>query len=163
MKHLLFILFIIIGYSANAQDGFFLTKQQHEQIKANLRDYKVLIIKYEVRSKEFEDLKAQYAFTKNLYVNLQSENEILRLKSINAHNLEIKIQNLENDKLKMAEKISSQQRELEYKNKSLYNYQRKYFKERSTNRGDRLMAAVVYGSFMLAGIWGVYISIEANH
>lgn len=163
MKLIFFIIFFISFYTAHSQDGFFLTKQQHEQIKANLRDYKVLIVKYDVKSKEFEELKAQYAFSKKLYVDLQYENEVLRLKSINAHNLEIKIQNLENDKLKLTEKILSQQRELDYKNQSLYNYKRKYLKEHSLNRGDRLMAAVVYGSFMLAGIWGVYISIEANH
>lgn len=162
-RYIFLLLFSLLATVSKAQDGFYLTQIQHEQIKKNLADYKSLIVKFDMRSQEFELLKSKFEFLQKLRSEDQIEIARLKREDITIHNLEIKVENLEGEKLKLNERILAMQVELDYKNKSLNTYKSKYLKEYSSNRGDRIISATILGMFGVCAIWGIYVSIEANY
>ena len=163
MRFILLFFAILCCTAASAQDGYYLTKEQHEQIKKNLKDYRVLIYNFDDQKREFEKLKSQFELLRKMNSDQSSELMKLKTDNIDIHNLNVKVSNLEEEKLKLNEKISSLLRELEYKNKSLNSYKSKYLKEYASNRGDRIIKNSIWATFSVFGLWAIYTSIEANY
>lgn len=163
MKYILLFITIFSFYAASAQDGYYLTKEQHEQIKKNLKDYKTLIYNFDEQKRKLAELVAQFEFTRKMYAERDAELAKVKRENIDIHNLEIKIENLENDKKALNERIASMQREMDYKNKSLNTYKSKYLKEYTSNRGDRIIANSIWATFVVCGMWAIYTSYEANY
>ena len=163
MKCLLFVFSIVFGLSAQAQDGYVFTKIQHEQIKKNLQDYKILIKDYKFLDHRYDSLKNAFQFLKKQHSNQIIEFEKLQFKYqyLKRENTDFIFYTLENEKLK--KQNESLKHELDYKNKALYNYKRKYEREHRLTRGDRIIGNAVLGIFVMCGMWGIYTSIEANH
>lgn len=158
---LLFVLFFTV--SARAQDGYIFTKTQHEQIKKNLQDYKVLIKDYRVLDYRFDSLKSAFQFLKKLHSGQTFELEELQVKyqNLKRENSDLVFYTIENDKLKKLNE--SLQRELDYKNKSLFDYKRKYEREHRLTRGDRIIGNSILGTFIVCGMWAIYTSLETNY
>jgi len=163
MKYVLLLILFFVVSLAHAQDGYYLTRQQHEQIKKNLRDYRSLIYNFDEQKKEFEKLKSQFELIRKLHSSKMEELERFKSDRTEISNLNVKISNLEGQNQALVLRINSMQNELDYKNKSLNSYKSKYLREYASNRGDRIIRSVVYGMFGLVAVWGIYISVEANY
>ena len=157
------LIFAFFTISAQAQDGYIFTREQHEQIKKNLYDYKNLIKDYKILDHRFDSLKNAFQFLKKLHSGQTIELDELHIKyqSLKRENTDLIFYTLENEKLK--KQNESLQRELDYKNKALYNYKGKYEREHRLTRGDRIIGNAVLGMFVMCGMWGIYTSLEANH
>lgn len=162
MKILLIAFFSLLSTILLAQDndGYIFTKEQHEQIKKNLQDYKILIKDYEFKSKQFDSLKLIFELTKNKYQVQKFEyNKLLeKYNRINIDHSNLLYLKSENEKLKM--EILSLNHELKYKNKSINFYKDKYYKAAKLDKGDRIARNFIWGAFGMLTVWTLYISYE---
>ena len=163
MKIILFIISLCFPLLSYAQDGYIFTREQHEQIKRNLQDYKILIKDNKILNHRFDSLKNAFKILKYVHSNKTIELEELKEKYTNLkkENSDVIFLKIENEKLR--KNNESLQRELDYKNKSLYNYKGKYEREHRLNRGDRIIGNAVLGTFISCALWAIYTSIEKNY
>ena len=69
MKFPIFIILFLCSFTLKAQEGYIFTKEQHELIRKNLSDYKILIKQYDFQSAEFEKTKKELEFLKHFIVD----------------------------------------------------------------------------------------------
>lgn len=117
MKKLIFLFFISISFISVAQEGYIFSNDQHEQIKKNLSDYKILIKEYDSLNKEFIKLK-----------NLHSQH---RCDTINVFRLK-----KENEDLKKT--LLLKEKEIKYKTRMMYHFEWKYIRERKKRKRPTL-------------------------
>ncbi len=165
MKYILFTFFLLISIISKSQEqeGFYLTNQQHVQIKKNLTDYRNLIKKYSVISEEFEQLKKDYTFLKKLHSNQKIELEELKFKTISIRNQEVLIQNLENQNKALLDKIASQERVNKIITKSLHYFQSKYLNLRNSTKGERITTNIFWGIMVTGTLLVIYVDYEAKY
>lgn len=163
MKWFLFTFFIFIGFICMGQDGFYLTNEQHIQLKKNLADYRILIKNYEIKSEEFDKLTTEYFFLKNLYTEQKLDIETLKKQVIESHNLYSTNINLTIENKKLITKVESMQREIGYKNKSLFSYQTKYLKLLNTTKGERIVSNIFWSIMVSGALIVIYTDIEAKY
>jgi len=163
MKWILFVFSVLFAICANAQDGYVFTKEQHEQIKKNLQDYRTLIKDYKVLNHRFDSLKNAFHFLKKLHSVQTIEFEELKVKyqSLKRENADLIFYTEENKKLK--EQLGHTERNLEIKTKDMFKFKRMYEREHRLTRGDRIIGNTILGTFVMCAIWGIYISVEANY
>jgi len=165
MKFLLILgilLFPLFGFS-QVKSGYYLTYEQHELLRKDLKDYKNLIEKYDVLSKDFEKLKRDFTTIKLIHNKQTIEYENLKAQSLETYNLNVKINNLNEEIKTLNEANDALKKELTYKNKSLYMYKARYVREHKKNRGDRVIGNSILGMFIVGGLWTIYTSIETNY
>jgi hypothetical protein len=125
---------------SQVKSGYYLTNEQHELLRKDLIDYKLLIERYNIQIQNFEVLKSEYKQQRLLNTAQQAELDSLRSQKIENCNLLIKISRLEKEKQDAINLNLSLQRDLKYKTNSLNYYKGKYMKEtkkrsrRSNNR-----------------------------
>jgi len=164
MKYLLITFFLLTSFVVNAQDDYiYFTKQQHEQIKRNLDDYKNLIKQYDFQSAEFDKLKRQFELTRQLR-NTENE-ELARYKKmyIDLKNSDIQLANVlaENQKLRLEIDIIDKDRRYKEKRMNLYIY--RYNKELNRSKGERIFAGFFSGMIISATLISIYYAWEENH
>lgn len=163
MRWIFFIFSLFFAISVNAQDGYVFTREQHEQIKKNLQDYKILIKDYKVLNHKFDSLKNSFQFLKKLHSGQTIELEQLQIKyqSLKRENNDLVFYTEENKKLK--EQLFHTEKNLEIKTKDMFKFKRMYEREHRLTRGDRIFGNAVLGSFVMCAMWGIYVSLEENY
>lgn len=165
MKYLLTILFMLMSFVVNAQqdDYIYFTKQQHEQIKRNLEDYKTLIKQYDFQSAEFDKMKRQFELIKQLRTNDSEELARYKKMYLDLKNSDIQLANViaENQKLKLEIDIIDKDRKYKERRMNLYIY--RYNKELNRSKGERIFAGFFSGMIISATLISIYYAWEENH
>jgi hypothetical protein len=134
MKRLILLIFVFFPMMSIAQEGYIFSKEQHEQIKKNLDDYKILIKEYDLQSEAFEECKRElYAIQKTQ----TTEYKILKLKYDSLqklHNIAWLLK--ENQELKLKLELSN--KEIKYKTRMMYHFEWKYNQERKKRKKPAL-------------------------
>ncbi|NJO63297.1 MAG: hypothetical protein HC836_35305 [Richelia sp. RM2_1_2] len=170
MKNIILVFFVFIsfglyGQTTDKNDIVMMTHEQHEALRKNIVNYGILIKKYDLVSEENKKIMAQFESVKReffLYKTKFAEGQLNNLR-IENNNLSIQVENYKSEVERLRETIDTKEREKGYIQKSLFIYKRKYEKERSLSRGDRILQSSIYGVFGMCAIWAIYISIETNY
>jgi hypothetical protein len=163
MKSLLIMLLLLISTALQAQDGFILTKEQHDQIRKNIADYKILIKDYNVQSKQLDSVKKAFALYKKLHSIQNNEIEEMKLKVQELRIENNRLNNTEYDNTRLKEELESTKRTVEIRTREMFFYKRKYERELKLTRGDRIFGNAVLGTFVACALWTIYISYEQNY
>lgn len=163
MKWIFFVFSLFYTICTNAQDGYIFTREQHEQIKKNLLDYKSLIKDNKILNHRFDSLKNAFQFLKKLHSGQAIEFQELQIKyqSLKRENADLVFYTEENEKLK--QQLIHTEKNLEIKTKDMFRYKRMYERQHRLTRGDRIIGNAVLGMFVMCGMWGIYTSLEANY
>lgn len=163
MFKFLVIAFLTVPCIVFSQDKFILTKEQHDELRKNIDDYKVLIKKFDEMKQNFDNLVKEFELTKALKSNQKIEfDKILAQSQLQLNNADIKYNNLkkQNDDLQM--KILTLNKQLEYTVRSSTHWRNKYQKEIKWDRGDRIVANCVWAIMVSATLMIIYESFEQN-
>lgn len=163
MKIILLFVVLLFPFLTMAQDGFYFTREQHDKIRKNLDDYKTLLVQYDFKSEEFEKLKREFEFLKQLRSKEVIEYTELKREMIDIRNTNIKLSNAlaENEKLK--KQILLMESDLKHKEKTLFMWKGKYNRQLTLTRGDRIMAGVIEGIFISCGLIAIFTTIESRY
>lgn len=163
MKWIFFVFSLLFAICANAQDGYVFTREQHEQIKRNLQDYRILIKDYKLLDHRYDSLKNAFQFLKKLHSGQTIEFQELQLKyqSLKRENADLVFYTEENRKLR--EQLVHTEKNLDIKTREMFKFKRMYERQHRLTRGDRIMGNAVLGTFVMCAIWGIYVSVEANY
>lgn len=169
MRKLLTILILFVSNMAIAQitqpvQSYILTKEQHDLLRKNIEDYKVLIQKFDLLNMDFEKMKREYEIIKAQKNNQSVEFRQLELDlsaaQLRANNMQIKFDNLKLSYDDLQKKILTMDKQLEHTGRSVSYWQQKYKKEIRYDRGDRIMAGAVFGTLVGGALMAIYIAIE---
>jgi hypothetical protein len=163
MKYIIFFLFFLSAISGNSQDGFILTKKQHEELRKNLEDYKVLINDYKIQTNEFDKLKAEFELLKKLRNSESAELIQLKKDYLSLNNQKIHLENVLENYQNQLKEIEVLKNEIKRKNSIIITLQGKYYRERNKTRGDRILSGMFSGMFISCALIGIYYSWEENH
>ena len=148
--------------------GFILTKEQHDNIKKNLNDYRALIVDFEKLNKNFDNLKQQFELAKELNgrknfeieeIKLNFEKERVGYETLLANN-KIAYENLKLNYDQLKEKLVERDQMLQFTSKNLTTMTNKYRIQLDYDRGDRIMEGAVFGSIVGAALLIIYMQIE---
>lgn len=166
MRVLLILLMIFITSVLKAQDGYVFTKEQHDQIRKNLADYKILIKDFDNLSADLnkykykvDSLNRQFALYRELHSKTNAEAKRFQVLYENS--------DYENKKLKnqveiLKKKLLDIEPEMARKDRMVIHWKAKYAHERRYDRGDRIAANFVFGTMVGCGIIAVVSAIK-NH
>jgi chromosome segregation ATPase len=169
MKTIFFLLFLLfsIGLSAQDTDRYIFTKEQHDQIKKNLSDYKILIDQYDGLSENFKKLTQEFEIVKGKFELLKKlrddhDNQMRKLQV--AYDNAI----YDNNKLLLSleelnKKLLAVEPELQRKEKMIYKYKCLYNKELKTTKLQRIASNAIFGAIIGASLWAIYIEIDSQH
>lgn len=174
MKSLFFILLFFISQQIYAQvtigDNYMFTKEQHDQIKKNLDDYRDLITKFNKMNTDFQMLTEQFELAKTLKNRQDVQiNELqLELKQTKRDNMAYDNLSIQHDNLKIGydnleKEIVKLNKQLENKTKSVDYWQRKYSKQAKMDRGDRIVGNAVYAIITGCVLLIIYQDIANNY
>jgi len=171
MKHILFVLLFFVTQHLYAQvsigDTYVFTKEQHDQIRKNLDDYRELIVKFNKINSDFEILTQQYELAKALKNNqdvqikeLQLELKQTKRDNMAYDNLLIQHENLKLNYTDLQEQMAKLNKQLANSSKSILFYKGKLARELQYSHGDRIVANIVWASMVSATLMIIYITIE---
>jgi hypothetical protein len=130
---------------SQVKTGYYLTNEQHELLRKDLDDYKILI-------NEFEQLKRDFELLKLLNAAQKKELDKPKVQPIDEQSLLIKISTLEAEKKKLFYERNSLKIELEAKNENYLLYKGKYFRELKKNLPDRIIGNGILGTIIACGL-----------
>lgn len=168
------MLALFIGQNLYGQstigDNYVFTKEQHDQIRKNLDDYRVLIVKFDKINAEFNILIQQYELIKALrskqeiqITDLQNELKQTKKENIAYGNLLIKHENLKLNYENLQSEVLKLNKQLENTGKSAGYWQHKYTRQLKIDRGDRIMANAVWATITGVVILIIYSDISNNY
>lgn len=168
---LLLLLALFVGQSLYAQitigDSYVFTKEQHDQIKKNLDDYRSLISRFDKISADFAILTEQYELIKTLRSNqdvkikeLEIELKVTKRDNMTYDNLLIQHNNLKLNYSNLQEEINKLNKQLVNSSKSVLFYKGKLARELQYSHGDRIFANIVWATMVSATLMVIYITIE---
>lgn len=174
MKYLILLVALFLGQTLYAQvsigDNYIFTKEQHDQIKKNLNDYRELIKSFDKMNEEFKNMKEQFELLKALRNNDQVEinrltSELTKYKVENFayENLKVQHDNLKFNYEKLQAEVLVLNTQLEHSGRSVGYWSRKYQKQIRYDRGDRIMEGFVFGSMVGAALLLIYNDIITNY
>lgn len=169
MKWIIALFLAFSGFLCQAQDGYVFTKQQHDEIRKNLQDYKRLIGQFDSLGREFKIMKQNYEFSKALH-----DNDVIKLQEINIElkkavvderkysdlifqneRQKIMIENLQHDVLVLNSQIR-------YQNKTIIRLQTRNARLIDKTRGDRIMEGFVFGAMVGASIIAIWMGTHPH-
>lgn len=163
MKWIIAFLLMFSGFLTQAQDGYVFTKQQHDEIRKNLQDYKRLIGQFDSLDREFKIMKTNFEFTKALH-----DNDIIKLQELDLELKNCKIDKREYDDLifqNTKQKIRIEHLEMEVlnltsqvkkQNITITHLRTRNARLLDRTRGDRIMEGFVFGSMIGASIIAIW-------
>lgn len=157
------MLFMLFSVTLQAQDGYIFTKEQHDQIRKNLQDYKILIKDYNFKSKQYDSLKLAFQLLKKLHTKQTDEFAEMAEKYRQLRNENVTLTNLVLENGELKKQLEATKRTLDNRTHESFVWKRKYEREHRLKRGDRIMGNAVLGTFVMCAIWGIYISYETNY
>lgn len=167
MKWIIGIFLMFSGFLTQAQDGYVFTKQQHDEIRKNLQDYKRLIGQFDSLGREFKIMKTNYEFYKALH-----DKDVIKLQEFDVAMKNCEIDKKEyNDLLFQNSKQKDRIDRLEAEVLGLTNQTKKqnititHLRTRNARlidktRGDRIIEGTVFGMLVGCSILGIWSEIQ---
>ena len=164
MRYLLIFFFFFAFGALKAQDGYVFTKEQHDQIRKNLNDYRILIkdydnlsLSYNKYTHKFDSLNRVF----NLYKELHSKtNTEVRQLDLLYQSATFENQKLKNQVEILRKKVLDTEPELARKDRMIIHWKRKYYRERKYDKGERIIANFVFGTMVGCSIIAVVNAIH---
>jgi hypothetical protein len=158
---------MFIASTLKAQDGYIFTKEQHDQIRKNLADYKILIKdyddmstkyqhKFDSMSRNFNLMVKEYQFYKELHSKTNTE---FKKYEVLYQNSEYENQKLKNQIEILKQKVLNLEPEMARKDRMIIHWKAKYARERKYDKGERIIANFVFGTMVggsIIAIWSVF-------
>jgi hypothetical protein len=163
MKTLLFFLFMLFSLTLQAQEGYVFTKEQHDQIRKNLQDYKTLIKDYNFKNKQYDSMKLAFNLLKKMHAKQTSEFEEMAAKYQHLRGENITLTNLVLENGVLKEELATTKRMLENRTHESFVWKRRYDREHRLKRGDRILLGCAWGLLTTFGMWTIYTSYETNY
>lgn len=174
MRIILFIIAFFVGTALYAQynigDNYIFTKEQHDQIKKNLNDYRNLIKSFDTLNTKFKMLVQQYELIKSIKnqqdikikeLNIEVEN--FKSQTIAFENLQYQNQNLKSSYEKLQHDISVLNNRVVRQEKSIDYWRHKYNKRNEHTTVERAIIAFVYGSMIGGALLAIYFDIVKHN
>jgi len=166
MRYLFIFFFFLLFGAVKAQDGYVFIKEQHDQIRKNLDDCRILIKDYDNLSinfkkyqQKFDSLNRVFLLYKELHA--KSNSEVKRL-DILYQNSTYENQKFKNQVEKKKKKILDTEPEMARKDRMVLHWKAKYYRERKYTKGERIIANFVFVSMAGCGVIAVVSAIR-NH
>lgn len=173
LKLIVLSLLFFFSYSAYSQSNqleYCFNKEQHDKIRQNLKDYRELIDKFNQLKIEFDNLKEQHELIVALKNNndleirrLTTDNKRLQGENFGYNNLKIQHENLKNNYHALEYEILKLNKQLEHVGKSAILYHRKYSRQISLTREDRVIAGVAWGVVTGCFLLVIYNDYKNSH
>lgn len=172
MKVFAFMLFFFLPVLACfGQDEYVLTKDQHDKIKKNLYDYRLLIKSFDSISTEFKKLTEQYQLTLQLRNRDVEEFKLteskLNFRIIKERDTVMRERNrisfLEYQNNTLRKEIEKLNKELKVSNKNVILFKSKYYHERKWTAAERIAINVMWATFITFGTYDLVDLIKNNH